>query len=145
MTSKKENLETLNRINKKGKITEDLFVVIESIIDAIKHDNVSLVSDLSSVKSLISGGMNANPTQYPFREDKKYNEKVLGEDVYVTLDVLHHDYAMKTGSIPSGMLLIESGKIAKTYHNTKKTENKEHPIVKKINAEFQKSWSRYNK
>lgn len=142
MTSKNENIKTLNRINKKGKITEDLFVVIESIIDAIKHDNVSLVSDLSSVKSLISGGMNADPTQYPFREDKKYNEKVLGQDVYVTLDVLHHDYAMKTGSIPSGMMLIESGKIAKTYHNTKKTENKEHPIVKKINAEFQKSWSR---
>ncbi len=134
----KSNLKSLNLILKKGKISEPLNEAVVSIIEAIKQNNVLLATDLSSVKSLVSGSMNPKHDHYPYKEDNDYNEKHIGNSVYSILDGIHFAYSVKSDKLPSGMTIFSSGGIT---HGGKITEL-EHPVVKKINAEFKRTWEK---
>lgn len=141
LESKSSNLSRLNEILEKGKISNQLKEAVVSIIEAIEQDNFVLATDLSSVKSLVSGSINTKQDEYPYRESHEYNEKHLGNSVYSILDGIHFAYSMRSDKMPSGMMLISSGGIT---HGGKITEL-EHPIVQKINAEFKKTQDECNR
>ncbi len=132
------NLKALNLILKKGKISEPLNEAVVSIIKAIKQNNVLLATDISSVKSLVSGSMNSKRGCYPYREDHDYNEKHLGNSVYSILDGIHFAYAIKSDKLPSGMVIFSSGGMTQGG----KITELEHPVVEKINAEFKRTWEK---
>lgn len=138
--NKKETLEILDRILEQGKINAGLKEAVVAIIEAVKQDNILLVSELSSVKSLVSGSMKSKSKEYPFREDHDYNQKNLGDSVYSLLDTIHHEYSFKLDRLPSGMMVISSDGIQHAEH----TNNSDHPVVKKINADFDRTWKRSN-
>lgn len=138
--SKKETLKILNRILEKGKINENLYVAVNAMNQAVTKDNTQLVCELSSVKSLVSGSLNPKSKEYPYKEDHDYNQKHLGDSVYSLLDSIHFEYSMKIDRLPSGMMLLSSDGIQHADH----TDNSDHPVVKQINAEFKRTWSKKN-
>ncbi len=140
MTDKDETLEILNRILEKSKINDELKEAVVAMIEAVKQNNILLVSELSSVKSLVSGTMKSKFKEYPYKEDHDYNQIHIGDSVYSLLDTIHHEYSFKLDRLPSGMMVISSNGIEHAEH----TNNSEHPVVKKINAEFKRTWSKRN-
>ena len=139
LETKSSNLKRLNEILEKGKISYQLSEAVVSIIKAIEQDKFLLATDLSSVKSLVGGSMKQNHDEtYPYREDNDYNEKHLGNSVYSILDGIHFAYSVKSDKLPSGMTIFSSGGVT---HGGKITEL-EHPVVKKINAEFKRTWEK---
>ncbi len=137
-TSKKQNLIVLNKIVNKGKISSNLHEVVESLIDSVKNNNVTLVSELASVKSLISGNLKEKCKKYPFNEDSNFNEKVLGSDVYCLLDHINFEFSVKSDRLPSGMTVLHGNTMTEQSH----TDNSNHSVVKKINKEFDDSRKR---
>ncbi len=140
-TSKRQNLIVLNKIINKGKMSSNLHEVVESLIDSIKKDNVTLVSELASVKSLISGKLKEKCRDYPFNEDSSYNEKVLGNSVYYLLDGINFEFSVKSDRLPSGMTVWSANTITQQSH----TDISNHIVVKKINKEFDDSRKRYER
>jgi len=132
------DLKILDRILEKGKINKTLYQAVKEIIEAIKQKNIGLISELSSVKSLISGEMKSSDSEYPFKEDNDYNEKHLGESVYSSLGTIHFEYSIKADKIPSGIMLITSNGIEQSDHKS----NSDNKMVKKINDEFDRTWKR---
>ncbi len=141
LESKSSNIKRLNEILEKSKISDQLNEVVISIIEAIEKDDFLLATDLSSVKSLVSGSIRKEHADYPYREHSEYNEKHLGNSVYSILDGIHFAYSMRSDKMPSGMMIISSGGVT---HGGKITEL-EHPIVQKINAEFKKTQDECNR
>jgi len=136
--TKESNLKSLNKILEKGKINDGLRKAVEAIIEAVKKDDVLLACELSSVKSLVSGSMNPKFDHYPYKEDNDYNKKHVGNSVYSILDGIHFAYSMKADRMPSGIMVIST----EGTEHAKHTDNSNHPIVKQINAEFKRTWSR---
>ena len=107
---RESQISELERIKTKGKISPHLRSALTEAINALKNGNVSLATEITSVKSFISGNVVASKKDH-FTEDTKYNEKVLGRSVYGLLDSLHHNLAFASGEIPSGVMIYSaSGK-----------------------------------
>lgn len=130
--TKKENLKILSKIIAESKISKPLREAVEEIKLGVIENNVDLVSELTSVKSLISGRL-SNSKEDPFNEDDDYNEKTLGNSVYSLLGTMNCDFSIKSDRIPSGMTIVSGGKFTSTAH----TDSSKNPMVKKINREFE--------
>jgi hypothetical protein len=99
---------TVNKILSKASMTPDLRNAVRELRTAITRKQWDKASELSTVKSFITGSLEM-PKKYHFREDSKYNEKVLGgRDVYSLLDGINFDISMMTGDMPAGMMLVSA-------------------------------------
>lgn len=123
----------LTSMSKNGKMSEPLRETINETQKALRNNDYRLASELTSVKSLIAGKMNLPPTDYPYREDEKFNEKKLGSSIYIELGGMHVDLAIKTNTMPSGMSVISKRGLEK-----RKIEPTNNQIVAKIHNEFNK-------
>jgi len=126
----------LNNISKNARMSEPLRKTVHATSTALKENNLPLATELTSVKSLIGGKMNLSPSQYPFREDDDFNQKNLGVNVYGSLDEMHHDLALRTDTIPSGMSIFSSQGI--TSRTPQQNKNPENPQVTIIQKEFRR-------
>ena len=104
------DMEILNKILAKAKISPDLRDAVIELKNAIKSGNKNMAYELSAVKSFIGGDLR-KPSTYHFREDSDYNEKVLGSSVYSLLDSVHFHIAMETQKLPAGMMVFSAGGI----------------------------------
>lgn len=103
-------ISEIERIKANARISPHLRSALDEITDALKSGNMRLASELTSVKSYITGSLDTKDEEYKhhFNEDAKYNEKVLGRDVYGILDSMHHDIAFSQGEIPSGATIFSA-------------------------------------
>jgi hypothetical protein len=144
-----DDVRMLTNVLKKGKMSPDLRKAVEAIITAFKNGNLDLATELTAVKSLISGISSKDPS-YPFNEDSNYNQKVLGEDIYSILGKMHFDLSLRSGKMPSGFTVLESRGIGNTPEVIERERsNIEHPTITKINAELERlrreSYDNYRK
>jgi len=105
-----EDVLSLDVILKNAKITDALKNAIIELKDALKKKDYNKAYELSAVKSFIVHTLKPSK-RHNFREDAKFNEKKLGNDIYGYLDGLHHKISlnlMKRGRevIPSGAMII---------------------------------------
>jgi len=121
-------LKSLEQIKTSAKMSPQLRLAINEIIKAIESGNLELAYELSSVKSSIIGSLENGG--HHFREDAEYNEKVLGEDIYRTLDSLNHDLAFEIDRIPAGMTIFTAEGV-----QSKERPRIKHPIIKMIERE----------
>lgn len=118
-------------------MSEELRNAIEEILQALKKRDWNLSYELTAVKSYISGDINDITSR--FREDEKYNEKVLGNNLYTILDLLHHEIAFLINKIPSGSCIVTS----KGYYTKKTPKNTSSPTLRLIKKEHEKLWGRF--
>jgi hypothetical protein len=118
------NMETLNKILAKAKMSPDLRNAVIELRNAIKSGNKIMAYELSAVKSFIGGDLKT-PSTYRFREDMDYNEKALGSSVYSLLDSVHFHIAMKTQKIPAGMMVFSADGIQQKGMPTGKSKTLE--------------------
>jgi hypothetical protein len=104
MIDKKSIVKTLDKIITKASMTPDLKKAVGEIKTAVKKNQIRKASELSTVKSFIMGTLDTGKAH--FGEDRKYNAKVLGRDVYGLLDNINFDLSMESGAMPSGMMVI---------------------------------------
>jgi hypothetical protein len=104
MINKKPMLKTLDKILKKASMTPDLKKAVGEIKTALNRNQIAKASELSTVKSFIMGTLDTGKSH--FGEDRKYNVKILGRDVYGLLDNINFDLSMASGTMPSGMMVI---------------------------------------
>jgi hypothetical protein len=105
----KTNINVLDAILKKAEISSDLRNAVIELKEAIRKKDIIRAYEVSAVKSYICGSMKMRDCH--FRENDKHNRKVLGvngRDVYMILDNIHFDLAMKAGKIPAGMMVFSS-------------------------------------
>lgn len=117
-------LEGLDNILEKARMSPMLKVAVKAIRDAVEAGNIELVADLSAVKSYITPVLNSN-NKDPFQEDNKYNKKKFGESLYSYLGDLHFDYALASGTLPSGMVIYAAEGVEE-----RSKPKIEHPILK---------------
>lgn len=128
----------LNLILQKGKINSNLRTAVQEIRKAIEKDDVALATELTGVKSYITGAMtdkelSVRPRsiqKYRFREDDEYNRNVLGRSVYGRLDGLHHDLAYSQGQLPRGMMVFSPYGVERRPYPKGK-----HPVVRMMEKE----------
>lgn len=95
----------LSEILEKGKMNNYLKDAVKEIKTALIKKDYKLVADLSNVKSFIIGEIDPSIENHEhFQEDSKYNDKVLGLDIYTILDDLDFYYSMKTNQMPHGVV-----------------------------------------
>lgn len=133
----KTKITQLKNILNMGRITTDLRETIKETIKALRENNIPLASELTSVKSLVTGTLD---TSYgPYGEDRRYNGNILGQDVYSTLDSMHFDLAMKAGEMPSGAIILTSGGIGGPVSKRVRPQPKlTNPQIKKMEEEREK-------
>lgn len=122
------DMETLNKILAKAKMSPDLRNAVMELKNAIKSGNKIMAYELSAVKSFIGGDLK-KPSTYHFREDMDYNEKALGSSVYSLLDSVHFHIAMETQKIPAGMMVFSASGIRQKGMPTGKSKTLE--LIKK--------------
>lgn len=131
------SIRKMNEILEKGRMSPKLRAAINSIITALRNNDIELAYELSAVKSYISGVIDPKDKEHHFQEDYEYNRKVFGEDIYVFLDGLHHDLAWEVDKLPSGtMIMTAERKIEKGRSKRK------HPIVAMMEEEHRKIWKK---
>jgi hypothetical protein len=150
---KSEMIGSLDELLEKAKMSPALVKAVKSTKKALSEDRTCLAEELTSVKSLVSGGYvegEIDDSGYPFSEDSKYNESVLnGKNAYRILDGMHFDLSMKIGRMPSGRVVITGGGI-RTRENEPKKDicAPERPLInrnasiKLIRREFKSTWER---
>jgi hypothetical protein len=126
-------VERLEEILCKARISGDLRRAVGATIDALKEGDYELAYELTSVKSLIVGGMDAGS---PFREDDEYNRRTLGGSVYGMLDEIHHGLALKINRIPSGAVIVT----AEGWYEKEgpRGRYRAHPVLRLIEEERQR-------
>jgi hypothetical protein len=112
----------------------NLSIAIDAIIKAIQDNDLDLVFELTTVKSLISGCLTGDR---PFSEDNKYNVKHLGKTIYEYLDNMNYDYAVKCSKIPAGVSVITGNEIS----SGGLTVRSEHPVIQRIQEEVEYCWN----
>jgi hypothetical protein len=100
------NIEILNKILSKAKMSPDLHNAVMELKEAIRKKDIVRAYEISAVKSYICGSMKMRDCH--FRENDEYNMKILGTYVYSILDNIHFDLAMKAGKIPAGMMIFSA-------------------------------------
>jgi hypothetical protein len=101
----KEMKIALNNILAKASMTPKLRDAVRELRTAITKEQWAKASELSTVKSFISG--NLKTSKYSnFGEDREYNEKKLGRDVYGLLDNINFNLSTTVGDLPSGMMVF---------------------------------------
>jgi hypothetical protein len=101
-------IRTLNKILSEASITQDLRNAVRELRTSIRKEQWEKANELSTVKSFITSTLRLTKYNH-FGEDKEYNEKRLGADVYRMLDGLNFDLAMATGDMPAGMMVVSAG------------------------------------
>lgn len=124
-----DKIQKLQRVLEVGKMTTSTRKAIQEIISALRRNDLELAYELTAVKSFLTGSMEA-PARYHFKEDAKYNQKVLGDDIYRILDRMHHDLAYEVDRIPSGMMVVT----ARGYTGKGKPV-RSHPIIRMMERE----------
>lgn len=101
-------MKTVNRILANASMTPDLRNAVSELRTAIRKKQWDKASELSTVKSFIVSTLKTSKHNH-FGEDKEYNEKKLGADVYGLLDNLNFNISMETGDMPAGMMVFSAG------------------------------------
>lgn len=127
--------QDLRMILDKAKISPDLRKVVRGILEALERNDMRLASELSSVKSFVTGSMDVRG--YRFREDAEYNRQVLGgTDVYIILDGMHHELAFTLQEMPSGRTVLSSRGVGRMPDISGRGRSAlSHPLVRLIQQE----------
>lgn len=119
----------LEEVLEKARMNSNLRDTVKETLSALRRGDLHLAYELSSVKSLVVGSLDA-PARYHFRENADYNRGVLGRDVYGILDTIHHNIAFRVGQIPSGMAVVTL-----QGYKTKGKPVRSHPLVRTMERE----------
>jgi hypothetical protein len=127
-------ISEIDRIRKNAKISPHLRSALDEISEALESGNIERATDLTAVKSYITGSLEHQPERNHFREDNDYNEKALGRSVYGILDTMHHNLAFATGTLPSGAMVLTAEGAYNRPQSTRRSPtlamiNKEHDNI----------------
>jgi hypothetical protein len=125
-------LKTVRNLREDARMSADLQSAIDELIQALAKGDLELGADISVVKSFIAGSMKSDPKNH-FREDTDHNEKVLGRSCYGILDGIHHDLALATRTLPSGMPVLSASGMRVRRSSTRKS-----PTLNLIRRESQR-------
>jgi hypothetical protein len=136
-------IKNLVKARNKGKINPWLNQALEAIIKALMEQDWDFACQLTAVKSHISGVLDPK-SGYSFQENHRANEKILGTSLYSMLDIIHHEIAFALNEVPSGMMVMGSQRIplskrTRTFTKDFRSKNIDHPVIKQIRLEQQKS------
>lgn len=125
--NKRSLITTLNKILSKGVMSPKLKEAVEAILEAVKAGDIKLATNLSAVKSYITGVLDPKDKTHAFQEEQYINEKTLGNSIYCLMDGINFQLAMSIKEMPAGMMLVSANKPVEEF-KIKGT----HPIIKCI-------------
>jgi hypothetical protein len=124
----------LNKALSKGSLSPMLRKAIEATVEALDKKNLKLACELTSCKSILIGALQPKNKVYAFQEDSDVNEKVLGNSLYVILDIIHHDLAWQIDEMPSGQAIFSAGPNGLVIQERPSPKGT-HPVVRRIKKE----------
>jgi hypothetical protein len=136
-------IKDLVKARNRGKINPWLDKALEAIIKALVEQDWDLACQLTAVKSHISGVLDPK-SGYSFQENHRANEKILGTSLYCMLDGMHFSLSMVLDEMPSGMMVMGTTRVplskrTRTFVKDFRSKNIDHPVIKQIQLEHQKS------
>lgn len=111
---RKRMIRALDVLLANATMSPDLRVAVEALKQALIDQNDELAAELSSVKSLISGSMESDPTKYHFTEDDDVNRSTFAgeETVRRVLDFMTHEISWSVEQMAAGTGVFSSGSMS---------------------------------
>ena len=134
----------LNKALAKGSLSPMLRKALEATVEALDKKDLKLACDITACKSILIGELQPKNKDFAFQEGRDVNEKLLGNSLYVILDIIHHDLAWILDEMPSGQAIFSAGPkglviqerplpIGKRFRGI--LRKKLHPVVQRIRKE----------
>jgi len=112
-------IQECDEILNKAIMNDNLRNAVQELKAHLKSNSLKLASQVSAVKSYISGAF--DPEKHIFCEDIDKNEELMGYSVYSSLDGINFSISMRADRIPIGMSVfntdgtVETAKIEDTF------------------------------